>query len=82
MNRSNLVDYENAYYYYMGTYDHLGYIENENENAGNILLVKDSFSCVVTPYLALSAGKVTWWDMRNGNNIKEYLAKHPEWNDD
>ena len=57
--------------------DHLGYIENANAK-GNMLLVCDSFSRVVVPYLALTAGKIEWWDMRNDTGLLSYINEHPE----
>ncbi len=68
----------NTYYYYMGENDSLGSLENLDGGSGDLLVIKDSMSCVVTPYLALTAGKVTWWDMRKDTAVIDYLKKHPE----
>ena len=75
---SRIVTGRNRYYYYMGGNDQLGYIENPEAENGSILLIKDSFSCVVTPYLAMTAGRVTWWDMRRDKEVFSYLRAHPE----
>ena len=69
---------DRAYYHYMGLNDNLGYLENAAGGGSNILLIKDSFSNVVTPYLALTAGRVTWWDMREDNTVLSYIREHPE----
>ena len=66
------------YYYYMGSDDHLGFIERQDGGDSSLLLIKDSFSCVVTPFLALTAGRVTWWDMRKDKAVLEYIREHPE----
>lgn len=44
---------------------------NNNETGPRVLLIKDSFSNVVTPFLALACKDVTWWDMR-GNDYSVY----------
>ena len=75
---SRLGGASNPYYYYMGGNDQLGFIENADGNGSGILLIKDSYSCVVTPYLALTAGKVVWWDMRMDKSVKQYIKEHPE----
>lgn len=78
LDRDPLLSGANLYYYFMKGNDQLGWIENEDGNDSSILLVKDSYSCVVTPYLALTAGKVTWWDMRKDRALLSYLREHPE----
>ena len=69
---------DNLYYYYMGSNDQLGSIENPDGGDSELLLIKDSFACVVMPFLALTAGKVTWWDMREDTAVFEYIREHPE----
>lgn len=78
LDRDPLPSSANLYYYFMKGNDQLGWIENADGNDSSILLVKDSYSCVVTPYLSLTAGKVTWWDMREDKALLSYLREHSE----
>lgn len=71
-------DRKSVYYYYMGGNDTLVKIDNRNLETGNLLIVKDSFSNVVVPYLSLSCAHVTIWDMREDQEILPYLQEHPE----
>ena len=73
-----LMDKKTPYYYYMGGNDTLVKIDNLDLNSGNILIIKDSFSNVVVPYLCLSSAHVTTWDMRENQKVLSYLQEHPE----
>ena len=53
-------------------------IWDEDVADGYIFLINDSFSNVVTPFLALAAKHVTTWDMRSDMNVYAYLNDHPE----
>lgn len=66
------------HYYYMGGNDTLIKIDNQDQEKGNLLIIKDSFSNVVIPYLALAGSQVTTWDMRDDQKILPYLREHPE----
>ena len=66
------------YYYYLdGNHNKIELTNNDVEK-GDILLVKDSFSTVVTPFLAMASHHVTAWDMREDPHIFEYIEEHPE----
>ena len=66
------------YYYYLFKNSGLVEIWDEDAASGDIFLIKDSFSNVVTPFLALTAKHITTWDMRRSNQIYAYLKEHPE----
>ena len=69
---------ESWYYYYMAGNHTLVTIENKDRDQGNLLVIKDSFSNVVVPYLSLSSAHVTTWDMRDNQEILSYLKEHSE----
>lgn len=65
-----------TYFTYMGTEYRLSDITNNMaENNKKILIIRDSFSCTLLPYLSLSAGEITAIDMRYHSElkIKEYI---------
>ncbi len=66
------------YYYYLLKNSNFVEIWDEDVNSGDIFLIKDSFSNVLTPFLALTAKHVTAWDMRGDNHVYAYLEAHPE----
>lgn len=56
-------------------------VTNENAlNRRNILLIRDSFSCTLMPYLALYTENITTLDLRHYKTkfVYEYIRKHPE----
>ena len=66
------------YYYYLRDNRTPVEIINNSEQNGNILIVKDSFSNTVAPFIALTAHRVVLWDMRSDSNLIGYLDNHPE----
>ena len=65
-----------TYFTYMGTEYRLSDITNNMaDNDKKILILRDSFSCALLPYLSLSAGEITAIDMRYHSElkIKEYI---------
>ena len=69
---------DNLYYYYMyGNYN-LDEILNKDVTDGNILMIKDSFSSALTPFLALTCNHLTLWDMRTDANVTAWIKDHPE----
>lgn len=69
----------NTYAGYIGGDYALNVIENNMApNNKKILLLRDSFSCAMLPYLALGAGTVTAIDLRHYHDmsVSEYLEKH------
>lgn len=68
---------DGSLYYYYSIYNSTIYnIENLNNKKGNILYIKDSYSSVVIPFLALTSSKITAWDSRSGSNLYNYLNTH------
>ena len=68
----------NLYYYYMHSNNNLDEIFNKDVRNGDMLMIKDSFSCVVSPFLALTCKHLTLWDMREDANVTAWIKKHPE----
>lgn len=69
--------YNSRSWHYSYLFSNWGYGEIDNmliENGDHILLVYDSFSLVVAPFMALASDKVILWDMReNTDSIYEYI---------
>lgn len=68
-----------TYFTYMGTEYRLSDITNNMaDNDKKILILRDSFSCTLLPYLSLSAGEITAIDMRYHSElkIKEYIEEN------
>ena len=65
-----------VYFTYMGTEYRLARSTNLNRpNSKKVLMLRDSFSCTLLPYMALSAGEITAIDLRYHKdlNLKEYI---------
>ncbi len=73
------TDYYNKspYYVYSGGDYPLSHITNLNQQNGKkILLVRDSFSCAVAPFLSLAVGQVDTFDLRyNDTPLKDYITE-------
>ena len=67
-----------SYYYFMGGNHQLVKAENRDRSEGDLLIIKDSFSCVVVPYLSLTSKSLTTWDMRRDKAVMSYIKDHPE----
>lgn len=51
------------------------WIHNDNVNGKKILIIKDSFSMVVIPFLSLATSDIAVWDMRiTPNNLYDFIA--------
>lgn len=71
----NLYEVSWHYSYLFGA-EPLQVIKNQKEKEGKILLIKDSFAQVVSPFLALGVSELHIWDVReNTNSIREYIQK-------
>lgn len=70
--------YDNSLHYvYMKDCGTITHIRNRKLTGANILLIKDSFSVPVMPFLALTCGNITWWDMRgNRYSVFDYIDRH------
>ena len=75
----NKVKFEgqSMYYYYLPDAGSVE-IENPDVDEGTILIIKDSFSNVMLPYLSLGISHLTAWDMRDDKAVYDYLKAHPE----
>lgn len=75
--------YQNPYVVYSGGDFRLQIIQNNlNTEGKKILIVRDSFACVVTPFLALNASEVHVLDVRDANyyygdklDVYEYIRE-------
>ena len=68
-----------TYFTYMGNEYRLATVTNRTaDNDKKILMLRDSFSCTLLPYLSLSAGEITAVDMRYHKKIKikEYIENN------
>lgn len=68
-----------TYFTYMGNEYRLATVTNRlADNDKRILMLRDSFSCTLLPYLSLSAGEITAIDMRYHKKlkIKEYIENN------
>ena len=66
------------HYSYMPDVDLNTVVQNKNINDGaKILIVRDSFSIVVVPFLSLTCSEVNMWDMRNNTeSLYEYIKNN------
>ena len=74
----DIENYYNAkswhYSYLFSNYDYCELTNNYNVDGKNILLIKDSYSLVMAPFMLMPAKKIVMWDMRfNDNSIEEYI---------
>lgn len=71
----NLYQYS-AHYSYLNS-DSQTKIHNHCVESEKILIIKDSYSVVVIPFLSLSASDVTVWDMRtNKEGLYDYIKQN------
>ena len=75
--QSSSKDGPSPYYYYLGGTSTVE-LENKDISNGSLLVIKDSFSNAMLPFLSLSAGHITAWDMRENKGVYIYLDRHPE----
>ena len=67
----------NLYYAYMYGNDPLQQIHNEDAESGKVLIIKDSFSQVTTPYLAMGIRDLTCWDVRyNTASLLDHIKEN------
>lgn len=67
----------NLYYAYMYGNDALQQFHNEDAEGGRVLIVKDSFSQVVSPYLAMGIRDLTCWDVRdNSASLLDHIKEN------
>ena len=66
------------HYYYLRDNEAPVEITNNSEQNGDLLIIKDSYVNSAAPFIALTAHKVTLWDMRSDPDLIAYLEAHPE----
>ncbi len=65
------------YSYLFSNYDYAELINNNLADGKKILLIKDSFSMVVAPFLIIPSGRIIMWDTRyNTDSVTEYIDNH------
>ena len=65
------------YYFYLFGNDPIQIITNEDLQSGRILLIKDSFSQALAPFLAMTANTLVTWDIRyNTDSLRDYIAQN------
>ena len=68
---------DSLHYTYMKDSEQVIRLQNRNLSGANILMIKDSYSVPVAPFLAEAVGDLFWWDMRkNSDTVYDYIDKH------
>lgn len=68
---------KDKYAYFLGGNQPLCVIETENTNAPKVLLIRDSYSDCLAPYLTASFSEIHLWDLRYNNmSLKNYVAEN------
>ncbi len=66
---------ESRHYAYLYGNSAIQYITNNMQDRTRILVIKDSHSQVINPFLAMTVSEITSWDVRyNNNSLREYIA--------
>lgn len=72
----DLYSYSAHYSYGVG-FDSPVWIHNDNVVGKKILMIKDSFSAVVVPFLSLTTSDIAVWDMRvTPDGLYDYIAQN------
>ena len=62
---------------FLGGNQPLCIIENENSDGGKLLVIRDSYSDSLAPFLGLDYSEVHLWDLRyNRTSLKNYIAQN------
>lgn len=73
----NLYDTSLHYCYMPDIQKYAKIINNNNKDKAKILMVVDSFSHPVAPFISLTCGEVVWWDVReNPESLFEYIRNN------
>ncbi len=68
---------DSLHYAYMRDVRQVAQLRNKMMSGAKILLIRDSYSIPVAPFLALSCGDLFCWDMRsNKDTVFDYIDKH------
>ena len=78
----SLYDFEqlekkDKYSFFLGGVQPLCTIKTENADAPKLLLIRDSYSDSLAPFLTQNFSEIHLWDLRyNMNSIQDYVAEH------
>ncbi len=65
------------YYSYLFGNDPVQILQNQDQPAGRILIIKDSFAQAVNPFLAMTANTIVSWDLRyNDMDLLDYIEQN------
>ena len=71
------LEVKDKYSMFLGGNQPLCIIENENSDGGRLLVIRDSYSDSIAPFLGLEYSEVHLWDLRyNRNSLKTYIAQN------
>ena len=76
-NREPILYQDSLHYAYMKDAAPVTIIRNKAGSGASILMIKDSYAVPVAPFLALTTGELTCWDMRrNRARILDYIGEN------
>ena len=71
------LEVKDKYSMFLGGNQPLCVIENENSDGGKLLVIRDSYSDSLAPFLGLDYSEVHLWDLRyNRTSLKAYIAQN------
>ena len=71
------LEVKDKYSMFLGGNQPLCVIENENSDGGKLLVIRDSYSDSLAPFLGLDYSEVHLWDLRyNRMSLKNYIAQN------
>jgi len=73
----SFLEKKDKYSMFLGGNQPLCVIENENSDGGKLLVIRDSYSDSLAPFLGLDYSEVHLWDLRyNRTSLKAYIAQN------
>lgn len=73
----SFLEKKDKYSMFLGGNQPLCVIENENSDGGKLLVIRDSYSDSLAPFLGLDYSEVHLWDLRyNRMSLKTYIAEN------
>jgi hypothetical protein len=71
------LELKDKYSMFLGGNQPLCVIENENSDGGKLLVIRDSYSDSLAPFLGLDYSEVHLWDLRyNRTSLKQYILQN------
>ena len=71
------LEKKDKYSFFLGGVQPLCTIKTQNTDAPKLLLIRDSYSDSLAPFLTQNFSEIHLWDLRyNMNSIQEYVAEH------